>query len=117
MYKGEVVHFIGGLTEFLGELDQTEHPNGVNWYRIKNPCIVFTRNNEQMKRVETVVALLSGPQKAYRRFVDIRIPPDSILEIRVLDKNGALYKHYYDEVNRIMPEKIILPEQGIAMPQ
>uniref|UniRef100_A0A6M3III3 Uncharacterized protein n=1 Tax=viral metagenome TaxID=1070528 RepID=A0A6M3III3_9ZZZZ len=115
MYKAEIIHFIGGLTEFVGELDQSEHPNGLNWYRIRNPCIIFTRENKEMKRIDTVVALLSGPQKVYRKFVDIRIPEDSILEIRVLDKNGALYEHYSKEVNRIMPEKIILPEHGIAV--
>lgn len=111
-YAGEIIEFNGGINTYLGELEIGEHPLGPNWYRIKNPCITFRRENKDMKRIESVVASIWGNQKMFRKFVDIRIPEDSILEVKVLDKDGGLYKIYKDEINRIAPERIILPDNA-----
>ena len=113
-YKGEIVHFIGGIHEFIGELQQDEHPLGPGWYRIKNACLTFVRQNEKEKRLDTVVAAIDGPNKAYRTFVDFYLSPDMPIEIRVLDKNGGLYKFYNEEVNRIKADRIIIPGPGMA---
>ncbi len=101
-YAGEIIHFIGGVTPFLGELDRGGHPNGSNWYRIHNPClvrIVPSPNDPNKGMVD--ITTMEGDESAYRKYVDIRIPEDSILEIRVLDKQGNLYKMYDAAQKRI----------------
>lgn len=116
-YKGEIVHFIGGAKQYIGELDTNEHPNGPNWYRIKRPCVTFQRMNEAEKRLENVIADNVGTNKAYRNFVDFRIPPDSIIEITILDKNGAMYKFYHEEINRVKRDRIVAPgDIGLKLP-
>jgi hypothetical protein len=113
-YKGEVIHFIGGIHEFIGEVEVGPPMDHGRWYRIKNPCQSFVKQNEVQKRVDTIITSLAGPRKIYRKFVDLYVSHDMPLEIRVLDKNGELYKVYQQEVNRITPENIILPDMGIA---
>jgi hypothetical protein len=108
MYNGEIIHFIGGLTEYIGEMDQGQHPMGKGWYRIKNPAWVLTTSDGNDK-LHTVVGRLGGPQHAYRKFVDIFIPEQSLIEIRVLEKDSDLYKFYLKEVNRPKSELIHLP--------
>ena len=114
MYNGEVIHFIGGVHDYLGELDQSEHPMGSDWYRIKNPCITFQQQDPQTQKLNNVVASMAGPNKAYQKFVDIRVPPDSIMEIRVLDKKGDLYKVYKQESERVAPSLIHMPSSGVV---
>lgn len=114
MYNSEIIHFIGGVHDYIGELDQSEHPMGKNWYRIKKPCITFSQRNEEKQRVDNVVASMVGPHKTYRKFVDIRVPEDSIMEIRVLDKNGDLYKFYQKESNRVSPSLIVMPDSDVV---
>lgn len=101
-YAGEIIHFIGGMTPFLGELDQGDHPNGPNWYRIKNPCLIKLVPSETGPKTAKIdVTTLEGDNNYYRKYVDIRIPPDSILEIRTLDKKGEFYKMYDAAQKRI----------------
>jgi len=98
MYQNEIIHFTGGINEYIGELDQTKHPLGDGWYRIKNPCCPYT--NQDGDKVSFSITRIWGVDKLYRKFVDIYCPPDSLMEIRVLDKNGGLYKAYMKELNR-----------------
>ncbi len=100
-YKNEIIHFIGGLTPFLGELKQGDHPNGPSWYRIVNPCLVRVVQQTKESAPEVEVLTLEGSENNYRKFVDIRIPEDSIMEIRPLDKGGKLYKMYDAAQKRI----------------
>jgi len=98
MYQNEIIHFTGGINEYIGELDQTKHPLGDGWYRIKNPCCPYI--NRDGDKVSFSITRIWGVDKLYRKFVDIYCPPDSLMEIRVLDKNGGLYKAYMKELNR-----------------
>ena len=98
MYKDEIVHFFGGLNDYIGELDQTGHPMGPGWYRIKNPCCLQTKQDGDTLRVG--ITRIWGVDKMYRKYVDIYCPRDSLMEVRVLDKNGGLYKAYMNELGR-----------------
>jgi len=108
MYNGETIQFIGGLNEYIGVLDQTEHPNGQGWYRLKQACHI---GFDQQKKA-TVITRLGGPKRVYRDYVDIYIPRDSLMEIRTLDKDGELYKVWNDEMRRPKLDRIVLPEGG-----
>ena len=113
MYRDEVIHFIGGVHDYLGELDQSEHPMGKHWYRIKKPCLIFRQEDAANKKMTQAVASLAGPQKAYLKYVDIYVPPESIMEIRTLDKNGKLYEIYKQEAERVAPSLIHMPDSSI----
>jgi len=105
---------MGGINQFIGRLDPSEHPNGPNWYRINDPCLTFQKENAELKRIDNVVAEMSGPGKAYRKFVDVYIPQDCHVEIRVLDKSGKLFEVYDSEIKRIKPDRIIIPNIGVG---
>ena len=108
MYRDEIIHFQGGLHEYIGVLDQTEHPNGSGWWRIKNPCSYIVQQvNENTVKFRLV--RIWGMDKLYRKFVDIYCPSDSLMEIRVLDKDGGLYKAYRQEIDRPDVSRIHLP--------
>ncbi len=113
-YSDEIIHFIGGIHEYLGRLGEGEHPMGDDWFSIKDPCLTWMHQNEAEKRLDTVVASLWGPHKVYRRYVNFRIPPECPIEIRELDKNGSLYGYYQKTINMPTEGKIILPTHGIA---
>jgi hypothetical protein len=105
MYKGEIIHFISGNTEFLGEIDQGVHPNGENWLRIKNPCLIAYNPEKQ----GVMIAKMGGIDDVYRPFVDIRIPSNAVMQIRVLDKASELYKTYHRQIEQMKPKNIVLP--------
>jgi hypothetical protein len=112
-YNGEVIHFSGGINDYIGELDQSEHPMGPNWYRIKNACVTFQHQHPETQRIEQVISYVSN-NKSFRKFVDVRVPDDSIVEVKVVDKDGHLYKVYKAEIAR-MPSTIIhMPNSGIT---
>ncbi len=115
-YNDEIIQISGGMNDFIGKLDQTLHPMGENWYRIKDPCITFMQKNEEKKVLQTVIARMSGPPGAiaFRKFVDIRIPECDPVEIRVVDKKGPLYKYYKEEIDRKEPSNIIVPDLTVV---
>ena len=98
MYQGEIIHFAGGMNEYIGELDQSKHPLGKGWCRIKNPCTVNLVQDG--KTVNRIISRIWGVEKLYRKFIDIYCPPDSLMEIRVVDKDGKIYKVYKQELDR-----------------
>jgi len=99
MYEGQIIHFFGGMTPYIGELHQNKkHPNGDGWIRINNPCQLHVE--KQGKNVRAQVRRIWGMNKIYQKFVDIYCPPDSLKEIMVLDKDGDLYKSYKKEIER-----------------
>lgn len=112
-YNGEIIHFMGGIHDYIGELSQTKpHPMGPHWYRINKPCITFLQQGPQ--KLVDVVASMHGPFNKYRKFVDIYIPPDSTMEIRVLDKKGKLFKFYQEELSRKGPDLIKVADSSIV---
>ena len=114
MYNGEIIQFTGGTKDYIGELDQGEHPNGPGWWRINKPCMIFERQNPEKRSIENVVTSFSGPQKSYRKFVDIYLSPEHPIEIKVVDKNGDLYKVYRQEADRVASDIIISPNLSIV---
>jgi len=98
MYQNEVIHFVGGINEYIGELDQTKHPLGEGWLRINNPCRFYFE--QQKDRFKVQISRIWGVDKLYRKFIDIYCPADSLKEIKVLDKNGGFYKAYMKELGR-----------------
>ena len=106
MYKDEIIVFSGGINEWVGELDQAPHKNGKNWYRIKRPCRLISERMPD-KGIRQKLLALQGHGNFYKRYVDIRIPEESIVEILTLDKSGEIYKAYEKESTR-EPSKIIL---------
>ena len=118
MYNDEVIQIIGGINDYIGKLDQTPHPMGPDWYRLKDPCLIFVRDDPEKKTMNTIVSKLQGPpgQNNYRKYVDIRIPDTSHMEIRTVDKKGKLYEVYKTELELKEPSKIIVPDFGIASP-
>jgi len=124
-YKGKIVHVIGGMHDFMGEIDafcsevkddngyssiigDGKHPNGDGWIRIKNPCLVKTV--EQKNAVGELISKLGGPQDVYEAFVDLYIPPgESLVEIRVLNENGGLHEAYMKQIKQPKIENIVVP--------
>ena len=102
-YKDDIIHFSGGLKGYIGRLDTSEHPNGPSWYRLHDPCLQIVKDNK------VAIARMWGDRKSYRRYIDIKIPEDSIMEILTLDKNGELYKTYQKELKRMPPSRIHIP--------
>lgn len=107
-YKGEIIHFFGGLQPYIGRLDTNEHPNGPGWYRIIDPCEVAQRVDKE-GRAHGVISRIWGVQKNYRHYVDVYCPEDSLKEIRVLDKNGEMYNIYQQELKAVGLNKIVAP--------
>ncbi len=106
-YNNEIIHFCGGMREYIGKLEQSEHPAGEGWIRILDPALM--RYTQDEKGVQFNVMRIWGEDHLYRRFVDIYCPSDSLKEIKVLDKNGGLYKTYQKELGRVSLNRIIAP--------
>lgn len=111
MYKDEIIHFTGGMVTYIGRLDQSEHPNGEGWYRILDPC-TMTVYEDDKRHAQLSLQRIWGMSKFFRHFVDIYCPPDSLKEIRVLDKNGGLYKAYMKELGQPEMELIVSPSEA-----
>lgn len=116
MYKNQIIHFSGGIQDWVGELDQTPHKMGENWYRILNPCMIIKKKNAQGQLVEALVAI-QGTGNFYKQYIDIRVPVESILEIRTVDKEGQLYKAYLKESAREPSQLIVPPNDDIIIPR
>jgi hypothetical protein len=111
-YKDQVICFSGGLTEYIGVLDQAPHKMGENWYRILEPCQMVNRQVGNQSQIGLVA--IQGAGDHYKRYVDIRVPRDSIIEIRTLDPQGDLYQAYTKEKDRKKSKIIHAP--GLSMP-
>jgi hypothetical protein len=121
-YKGQVVHFMGGLHDFVGEIEtffqETDlpgmstapgvHPIGEGWIRINKPCLTSTIKDKgrQLEQIGT----MGGPGHNYQDFVDIYIPPgQSVMEVRVVDPESDMFRAYQRVVSQIKPKHIVLP--------
>jgi len=108
MYKDEVIHIDTGARAYIGKLDISDHPMGADWIRIKDPAEAVMVKN-QAGHLALQINPIDYPHKNYRKFVDMRIPADQQIEIRVLDKNGELYKVYNNAMNAQRATRIISP--------
>jgi len=111
MYKDEIILFSGGINDWVGELDQAPHKNGKNWYRIKRPCRLLSIPKPNGDIEQRLIAV-QGSGNFYKRYVDIRVPEDSIIEILTLDKSGTVYKGYVRESVREKSKIIVQPGIG-----
>lgn len=107
MYKGKIVHIVGMLSSYVGELDQDEHPNGEDWIRIKNPCSMKITGSNQL-----MISKLGGVENMYRPYVDIKMPPDVAFEVRVVDKASVLYEAYIAQITQKKREHIVTPGEA-----
>jgi len=109
-YAGKVVHVIGGISEYIGEL--ADHPMNegefCGWIRIKNPCLVQLHTDEAGS-IKIRLMRIGGVQGNYRDRVDMHFPKDTFLEIRELMKSGTLCQAYRNELERPVLDKIIDP--------
>jgi len=107
-YHDEIVHLVGAIHENVGTLvcgpGAAVHPFGDGWFRIKNPCVAFQVQNEQTKTVENGIMPIAGINQIYKPVIDIYIP-ESIMEIKVLDERGDLYKNYVAAIELKAPSK------------
>lgn len=108
-YPGKVIYILGGMREYIGEMDTLPHPNGENWYRIKNACEVIHTEIKEGKRAR-IVSAIDGPQKDFKKHVDIRIPEDSIMEILEVNPEGNIHKIYKQELTRVKMDRIVAPD-------
>ena len=114
-YKDEVVQFLGGANEYVGQLETLSVEScGGKWYRIHEPCLIFQQDNPALKRRQNILAYMCGAPKNYHNYVDIFIPRDSIIEIRTLDKKGDMFKIYRQEVDRKAPSLVVVPNMGVV---
>ena len=107
MYSGRVEMLLGGIHDYIGQIDDSPHPRGEGWYRIKNPCHLFLSTDLGK---DNLVAYMAGEpgERSYKEIVDVKIP--GRVEIRQLDKNGPLYKIYKGEVKK--KESVIIKPGG-----
>lgn len=99
-YKDKIIHFFGSMHQYVGEFDQGVHKNGPGWYRILNPCVVMQQHDPETKILTNILMSLTGPGDAYKKYVDIRVPDDFVVEIRTVNKKGAMYEFYKGETDR-----------------
>ncbi len=116
MYKDQIIHFFGGMHEYVGELDQKEHKMGKGWYRILNPCLVSQTQDPETKTLTNILIPLPGSGNAYKKYVDFRIPEDFVIEIRTIHKGGRMYEIYKQEVERPVADRIHIPESSSVVP-
>ena len=114
-YKDEVVHFSGGLNDYVGMLEiMSVEAGGGRWCRIHEPCLLFQMKSPTTRQLQNVLTYMCGAPKNYHPYVDIFIPRDSIIEVRVLDKKGQMFDVYKREISRKAPNLIVVPDMGIA---
>lgn len=108
-YKGKIVHVFGVLSSYLGEIDTQDHPNGKNWMRLHNPCIMENRLAEDKQTIHLKLIKLGGTEELYAKHVDIKIPSDMCIEIREINKKGPLFDLYHKEIKRKKSKLIYTP--------
>jgi len=113
-YKEQIVHVIGGMNEYVGELDTAPHKNGSNWIRIKNPCKVNYMHDKAGSQAIRLMSMYNSGT-LYKQYVDIRLPDDPALEILTLLKDGDLMKNYLSQVTREKSAIIQMPNSGLKL--
>ncbi|OGW44463.1 MAG: hypothetical protein A2Y66_01850 [Nitrospirae bacterium RBG_13_41_22] len=107
-YEGKVIQFTGGLRTYIGRMDSLPHPNGENWYRIKDPCTLDVVPDGKGKS-QIMISRIWGIDHLYKHYVDVRVPDDSIMEIVELEEDGGFFKAYKKELDKASVKNIIIP--------
>lgn len=110
-YNDKVILFSGGPIDYVGVLDQRPHKMGKDWYRILNPCERTVIHHQNGGQQELLVSI-HGPMGRYKQYVDIKIPENMPIEIRVLDDDGDLVEIYKKQVAMKKSDLIVLPGAG-----
>lgn len=112
-YKDHIIHFIGAGCEYLGILQIQGRTRMGAHFRIKNPCFIGQiqagTNSDGQPIIERRVAKYGMPTGDYEEYVDIYVPDDAPIEIRVLREKGALYDQYRKQRKREYVTNILLP--------
>lgn len=102
-YIGKVIHFVGGVNQFVGRLDFL----GIDVYglflKIINPCLCYVNDKG------IGLSKLGGEMEIFEPHVLIYQPADKAFEIREVTADGDLAKAYWKEVNRKKPQYIVAP--------
>jgi len=94
-YDDQVIQFsVDKIVTWVGSLDTKPHKMGPGWFRILNPCQVVAKDNR------LGLSAIQGNGDFYKKYVDIRVPDDAVVEIRTLDKGGELHDAYLKEIER-----------------
>lgn len=106
-FKDRIVLFSGGIQDYIGEIVPSNLGDG--WWRIKNPCTITNVVDNRTKQPIKVIQSFHYPQRNFKKFIDIYIPSDSIIEVRTLDKDGAMYKEYKKAIEMVASNLIQMP--------
>lgn len=120
LYKDKIIHFIGGIHEYVGTIEfffdengvQQEHPNGPNWIRLNNPCRYRLEPADKEGFVKERLFRIQRDDKAYEPHVDIYSPIDSLKEIIILEEEGSLFKLYNNELSRQGYDRLVPASQA-----
>lgn len=110
MYKDQIVRFTGGIHDWIGEIDQAPHKMGKNWYRILNPVMVAEDGKGGMR-----FHAVQGNENLFKKYVDLRIPDDCVIEIMTVDPSGAVMKAYKQESERKKSDLILPAGAGLKL--
>lgn len=102
-YVGKVVHFVGGVNQFIGRLDSIDVAVYGLFLRITNPCLCFV--NEK----GIGLSKLGGELDVFEPHVMIYQPADKPFEIREVTPGNDLAKAYFKEASRKKSEIIAAP--------
>ena len=110
-YEGEVVHLISNGVDFLGKVSSRFDGDITLWWRILDPCFVVSVHDAKTGASQGVkISRIGSAYDHYEHYVDIYIPPQKTIQIRVLKKGSLLFDAYTKEINApSMPKNIILP--------
>ena len=108
-YKDQIVRFTGGIHDWIGEIDQAPHKMGKNWYRLKNPVMVA----EDAKGLRMLA--VQGANNLFKKYVDIRVPDDCVIEILTVDPSGDVMKAYKQESERKKSDLILPAGAGLKL--
>lgn len=107
-YSGKIIHLTYGGNDYIGDIKVLSEEG---WYRIFNPCSVNVVQIQTPKGPgeKIFISAIQQDDDRYEKFVDIFIPPEMIIEIRVLNPDGAYMEIYNRQIARKKSKLIHLP--------
>jgi hypothetical protein len=102
-YVGKVIHFVGGVNQYLGRLDSIDVAVYGLFMRITNPCLCFIGDKG------IALSKLGGELDVFEPHVMIYQPADRPFEIREVTPGNDLAKAYFKEASRKKSEIIAAP--------
>jgi hypothetical protein len=102
-YIGKVIHFVGGINQYVGRLDAIEVLLYGDMFIITNPCLCFISDKG------IGLSKLGGELDVFEPHVMIYQPADKPFEIREVTPGNDLAKAYFKEASRKKSEIIAAP--------